>query len=185
MRPALWPQYPLDTAFACGPVLQLGIAVLCLFSRKRGLSLWLLLWLALNLIVYRIGLATEGWRYPYSCLGPVMNALNLSPLRADIFMGAMCFSLIAGSVTLLWLGHKRDLAERFQKMASRLVAGTSDFPFQTSAGRQPVHTAKRTSRCANRKISRCLVSFAGVTSNFPPMPSGKRCPVRTAKGTSL
>lgn len=98
-------------------ILELIVALHYLFSRQRTLSRWLLLWLTVNLAVYRIGGWSAGWPHPYSYLGQMMHSLNLSPLRADIFMASMLLLLFSGGMATLLLERKTDLAKRFQKMS--------------------------------------------------------------------
>ncbi len=46
-------------------LLELIVAMFCLFTTRRTLSLWLILWLVAQFAIYRIGLRQMGWSHPY------------------------------------------------------------------------------------------------------------------------
>ena len=50
-------------------ILELAIGSICLFGKSQKLKLGLIAWLAMNFVVYRLGLRWMGWRKPCSCLG--------------------------------------------------------------------------------------------------------------------
>jgi hypothetical protein len=82
-------------------LLELGIAVDCLFGKTEKRSLTLVAWLATNFLVYRIGLWWVGWRKPCGCLGNLTDALHLSPQSADTIMKGLLAYLLIGSYALL------------------------------------------------------------------------------------
>ena len=82
---------------------QLLVAAVCLFTRKRALGLGLIAWLAVNFLVYRIGLWTEGWHQ--SC-GFLLELLSPSLRTADLFECVSAALLLASSGAALWFGKQ-------------------------------------------------------------------------------
>lgn len=101
---------------------QLLVAALCLFTNRRTLSLWLAAWLAVNFLMYRIGLWTMGWHHPYGWLQGLMNSLNISPVRADVVSFGTTGLLLFGSLTLLWYSRRVANGESL-KMACPACGG--------------------------------------------------------------
>lgn len=88
-------------------VLELVIAGICLFAKSQTLKLGLIVWLATNFVVYRLGLWWIGWHKPCSCLGNLTDALHLKPEVADNIMKVTLAYLLLGSYgLLLWQWRK-------------------------------------------------------------------------------
>jgi RNase P subunit RPR2 len=96
---------------------ELLLALLCLFTRKRGITFALLAWLALNLIVYWFGLWSMGWPYHYGYVGPLVNSLDISPFRAGVVMLAVLGFLLLGSGIAPWLERRSKQAAETLKMS--------------------------------------------------------------------
>lgn len=92
---------PLRYVLLLFGLLELVAAWLCLFTRKRTLSLGLVAWLVVNFAVYRIGLWTMGWPHPWIFIGGLTNAFNISPFLADAILFQVALYLLAGSAILL------------------------------------------------------------------------------------
>jgi hypothetical protein len=81
---------------------EIVIALVCFFSKRQTLALWLVAWMSTNFLVYRIGLWWMDWHRPCSCLGSLTDALHLSPQVADNIMKVILAYLLAGSYGLLF-----------------------------------------------------------------------------------
>jgi hypothetical protein len=92
---------------------ELAVAGVCLFTRRRNLSLGLTAWMATNFLAYRAGLWFLGWQRPCSCLGNLTDALHIPPHAADVTMKIILLYLLAGSygnLICLWkLGSRVHL----------------------------------------------------------------------------
>jgi hypothetical protein len=90
-------------------LVELLIAFFCLFTGRRGLSIWLVAWLSSNFLLYRIGLCWVGWHHPCSCMGSLAGMLHLSDQVADSIMKGVLAYLLIGSYGMLlwewWLGR--------------------------------------------------------------------------------
>lgn len=65
-------------------IVELGVATICVIWRAQVVSSFLIGWLALNFLLYRLGLWSLDWHLPRGYLGNLTNYLNLSPETADI-----------------------------------------------------------------------------------------------------
>ena len=82
-------------------VMEILVALVCLFSRHQAVATTLVAWLATIFLVYRLGLFWMDWRRPCGCLGNLTDALHLSPQTADNIMKVMLAYLLVGSYLLL------------------------------------------------------------------------------------
>lgn len=91
----------LGTLFGRVGSLEVAVALLCLFSRRVGLSVVLLLWLGASFVVYRLGLWWVGGPRYCGCPGTMTGALRLSPAAADLALKlALAYLLVGGRVAL-------------------------------------------------------------------------------------
>jgi hypothetical protein len=116
-------------------IVELAIAGLCLFTSRKQWSLMLIMWLMVNLSVYRIGLWTMGWHHPYWLLGSLMEALNISPLMADGIISLFSAFLLIGSLILLCFGKGDQVAvpnyvDESLKMSCQFCGGHIKFATQ-------------------------------------------------------
>lgn len=116
-------------------IFELLVALLCLLTNKRTLSLGLAVWLAVNFLVYRIGLWSLGWHHPFSWLQGLMNSLNLSPLRADVISLTTVFMLLFCGSAILWFEYQKIQTEQSSKMSCSSCGGHIKFVMQ-NLGRQ-------------------------------------------------
>ena len=85
-------------------VVELGIALVCLFSKRIWLSAALTAWLATSFLMYRLALLWAGYRRPCPCLGNLTDMLHISPQTADTAVKIILGYLLLGSyATLFWL----------------------------------------------------------------------------------
>jgi len=85
-------------------VVELLIALACLFSKRIWQSAALEAWLATSFLIYRIVLLWAGYRKPCPCLGNLTDVLHISPQTADTAMKIILGYLLVGSyATLFWL----------------------------------------------------------------------------------
>lgn len=89
-------------------IIEIIVALLCLFSQKTGLWAALVAWLASGFAAYRFGLSWIGYRGACPCLGTLTSSLHISPQIADIAMKIiLVFLLIASYATLIALWRQK------------------------------------------------------------------------------
>jgi DNA-directed RNA polymerase subunit RPC12/RpoP len=91
----------LRTFFWALAGMALAVALITIFAANLRLKLALVLWLALNLVVYEIGLRSTGAHGAGGYLGSLADTFGLSTRVADVFLKALFLYLLAGSFTLL------------------------------------------------------------------------------------
>jgi hypothetical protein len=85
-------------------VVELGVAVICLFSKNQKVQAGLIALLASNFLLYRFGLYWQGYHNICPCLGSLTDSLHIPPENADIVLKIILAYLLIGSYTsLLWL----------------------------------------------------------------------------------
>jgi hypothetical protein len=92
-------------------ILELGIALVCLFSKRAKLQAGMVAWLATNFILYRVTLVLIGWHRPCPCLGNLTDALHIPPETADNTMKIILAYLFIGSYAtlfLIWRQKRKD-----------------------------------------------------------------------------
>jgi DNA-directed RNA polymerase subunit RPC12/RpoP len=82
----------------------LAVALVCLFGRRISLPLTLILWLSMNLLIYRAGLAYYGMHGGFrGYLGNLSDVFGISPDTADGMLNMMVLYLLIGSsISLLF-----------------------------------------------------------------------------------
>ncbi len=94
--------------------IELGIVGVCLWSKDARLKLYLLAWLSLSFLVYRLGLVVVGYKGPCPCMGNLTSNLHVAPQLADGIMKSILSFLLIGSLTLALLlraDRKRTLPD--------------------------------------------------------------------------
>jgi hypothetical protein len=81
--------------------LELAVASVCFSNKLQTLTLTLIAWLAISLLIYRVGIWGEGWHRPCSCLGNLTDAIHVSPQIADNIMKGVLAYLFIGSYGIL------------------------------------------------------------------------------------
>jgi len=90
--------------FWCAGAIEILASLVCMFGQRLGLKAALVLWLATNFVVYRIGLMWVGGIC--GCLGTLAEPLHLSPATVDASMKIVLAYLVIGSVATLFFLHK-------------------------------------------------------------------------------
>ena len=104
------------TLFRIVGVIELAVALACIFCRRLWFSVGLLAWLATCFLGYRIALILLHYNRPCSCMGNLTDALHISPQTADTAMKIILAYLLIGSyATLFWLWRQRRLAPSMPK----------------------------------------------------------------------
>lgn len=91
-------------------LIELLIAVVCLYNRRSTASVALVGSLATALFVYRSELWWLGAKEPCSCLGSLTETLKIEPQTADTIMKLVLAYLLIGSYTLLFLKWRQNIA---------------------------------------------------------------------------
>ncbi len=110
---------PFRYLFFSAGIIEVGVALVCLFSRKWLLSTLLVAFLAANLLLYRVVLLSIGWTQPCKCMGNMVEALRISPETADLLMKLLLGCLLTGSLTALswmWIYNNRNRRSHSEDM---------------------------------------------------------------------
>lgn len=84
-------------------LVELFIAIFCIFTDKRRLSLLAVTWISTNFLVYRLGLWFIGWHRPCGRMGNLTDLPHISPRLADNMMkGVLAYLLLGSYGILLW-----------------------------------------------------------------------------------
>jgi DNA-directed RNA polymerase subunit RPC12/RpoP len=108
---------------------ELAVALICLFGRRIFLQLALVLWLSINLIVYRFGTA-GGFR---GSIGNLSDVFGISADTADDLLKILVLCLLTGSflsLLWLWMQKKSDDANGYLKTSCSSCGGHIRFATQ-------------------------------------------------------
>lgn len=105
-------------------VVEVVIALVCLFSSRPSLRLGLVAWLGTIFVIYRLGLLWMNWQRPCSCLGNLTDALQISPQTADNIMKVVLAYLLIGSYGLLiWQWRQNRMTRSTNELQSAAQTG--------------------------------------------------------------
>jgi hypothetical protein len=93
---------PFRYVFLTAGLLELFVAIICIFGKRVGLQISLVAWLATIIFIYRVGLLLVNYHKPCACLGNLTDALNISPQTADTAMKIILAYLLIGSYAALF-----------------------------------------------------------------------------------
>jgi hypothetical protein len=124
-------------------VLELAVALVCLFGRQIWLQASLVFWLAMNLAAYQWALASSGVTNGFKgYLGPLADAFGILPGMVEMALKAAVSFLLLGSFLVLsslavrkFLGSRSTETPEYSKIACPHCAGRIAFP-TSGAGMQ-------------------------------------------------
>jgi hypothetical protein len=107
----------------------LAVAIFCLVGKPSPLKAMLILWLALTVAVFALGIQWNG-HHENAYLGDLANAFSLLPGTAYLFAEIVFAGLLGvGSAALLWFWLGGHMAES-QRMACPYCGGHIEFLMQ-------------------------------------------------------
>jgi hypothetical protein len=109
--------FPFRTTVFLLGFLELLVASFCLFTINRVLCLWLIFWLVLQLMVYRISLWQMSWPHPYALTSIFTDEFFLSARTVDFAISLSGACLVIGGIWMLFNLRSTALAKGFLKMA--------------------------------------------------------------------
>jgi len=166
---------PLRNAALVATVLELAVAAVCLFTRKTLLASGLVGWLALNFIVYRVGLWTMGWHHPYTSVFWLTDGFGFSPRMADWIQAAITAYLLAGSSMVICKLQGR-MGGRL-KMSCPSCGGHVKFAFQNVGQQIPCPHCKTTITLRKPdEILKMSCFFCKEHIEFPAHALGQKMP---------
>jgi DNA-directed RNA polymerase subunit RPC12/RpoP len=119
----------------------LAVALICIFTRQTQLKLTLILWFALNLVVYEVGLQWAGAHGARGYLGTLADTFDFSTGTVDTVLKTSFLYLLVGSSALLvwsWLQKFTvETEEAFFKTACIHCGGKIKFPTQNLGQKIP------------------------------------------------
>jgi hypothetical protein len=83
-------------------LLELIVALICLFGGQMRLQAGLVASLATSFFIYRVALSLSAYHGPCHCLGDLTDALYISPQTADTAMKIILAYLLIGSYGILF-----------------------------------------------------------------------------------
>lgn len=86
-------------------LLELAVAAYLLFGRNARIKLWLLAWLGVNFLLYRLALAWIAPGKPCPCLGTLAERLPLRPDKVDLLLKLVILYMLGGSLFFLLFGR--------------------------------------------------------------------------------
>lgn len=103
----------------------LGVALTCIFAKNSRLKLALVLWFALNLVVYEFGLYSTGAHGARGYLGALSDTFGLSTGTADTVLKALFLYLLTGSFALLvWSWRQKPVKN--EKVLPKNIASADE-----------------------------------------------------------
>jgi hypothetical protein len=115
---------PLRYAVLLVGVVELAVALLCLFGKRVGLQVGCVAWLAVNYLVYRIGAHSMNAHHLATAVGSLTDPLQLTRgVTGAMVAFAPAFLLAGGSASTVWLwlgnrlSNRRREDEKFVKMS--------------------------------------------------------------------
>jgi hypothetical protein len=159
---------------------ELLVASLCLFTKRQGLSLALVCWLALDWVAYRVGLWTMGWPHPWVYVADLTDWLRVSPFLADSILLATALYLLIGSALLLLLpaGKLAALPERADcfKMSCPACGVHIQFATHDVGQKIPCPHCQATVTLRKPDLLKTVCFFCKEHIEFPPHAIGTKIP---------
>jgi hypothetical protein len=93
---------------------EIAISFILLFTNRKSLGLGLAAWVSANLLTYRVGLWTMGWRHSS---GFTIEPLGFSLRATDEMTIVFSTLLLIGSCAVLWAERGRFQSIEFPKMS--------------------------------------------------------------------
>jgi prepilin-type N-terminal cleavage/methylation domain-containing protein/prepilin-type processing-associated H-X9-DG protein len=157
--------------------LSLAGAWLCLFTNRTAGALLFVAWLAVNFLIYRIGLLTDGWPHPVFAWFYLADGFGFSPRTADALVWSAAIFLLAGSLAALWVLRRARIAAGFLKAFCPACGGHVKFPFQ-NLGRQTACPHCRTTITLSSlgQTLKMTCVLCGGRVEFPVHAAGQKIP---------
>jgi hypothetical protein len=175
----------MRTLFWAVAFVELTVGLLCLGETRVWLKLSLVLWLALNIGVYQVGVRWSGLTHDFSVyLGTLARAFGLTPRFTYWILNLVYLYLFIGSsASLMWLWVR---SRNHLKMACGQCGGHIEFHVRGIGQRTacPHCAAEITLHAPPEGTSsnaESASSLAKTTSNSLPTLSGKESPTRTGR----
>lgn len=172
---------PVRTLFWILGSLAAAVALVCLFGKRLSLQLFLLSWLALNLLVYRAGVGSSLTGY----LDDVADVFGLSLPVANSLTLVLAWYLLAGGLfSLLWLVKSTKAAEAdakandYLKTACPHCGGHVKFPSRDGGRRIPCPHCRQELVLPKSALLKMACYFCQGHIEFPAHASGTKmaCP---------
>jgi hypothetical protein len=89
------------TLLLCVGLVEIAVSAFCFLLANKTACLALVIWIAVNFLLYRIGLVIAGWHRPCPCLGNITQFIHISPATAELFTKLSLAYLFIGSSAFL------------------------------------------------------------------------------------
>lgn len=155
------------------------VALICFFGKNIFLPAYLLLWLSVCYLVFRIGLFWNGCYGLTGYLGSFTYTFGITPGAASGISDLLFAYFFVGSFLAIWIGRRLPHPIEFQKMACPACGRRIRFPLENLGQKVecPSCEAKITLRKAN-EILKMSCFFCKEHIEFPAHAQGQRikCP---------
>jgi hypothetical protein len=153
--------------------MSLPVACLCLFTQRTKLGLMLALWVAVNFIVYRLGLWSMGLRHTS---GFLISPLGLSLPVTDRLMCASAIGVLLAGVAGLWLGKPRKARVEMFKMACPACGTHIQFASPNLGRKIPCPQCQVTITLRKPDLLKMACFFCHEHIEFPAHAIGEKMP---------
>jgi hypothetical protein len=175
---------PITNLFWIIGGLELLIALICLFGKQVILQVALVFWLAMNFIVYQIGLWLTGISGGFKgYLGDMSAAFGISCGTADMMLKTMVLYLFTGSsLSLLWLWTKKESGDARSntngclKTCCPACGGHITFPSQNLGQKIPCPHCQMTITLRKPENLKMACFFCKGHIEFPVHAIGEKIP---------
>jgi ribosomal protein S27E len=129
--------FPFRDSILLIGIVEVIVAMFCLFGNGRVWIAGLIAWVVADVMAYRTGLWCMGWPHPYPCLFYLINALYISPAKADGLLMIACGCLLGGSVAILLDSWRIRNASEFMKISCSQCGGHIKFSIKNFGQKIP------------------------------------------------
>jgi hypothetical protein len=167
----------MRTLFWILGALGLAVAAVCIFAGNPRLKLALVLWFALNLVVYERGLQSSGTHGARGYLGTLAATFSLSTSTADMVLKALFLYLLIGSSALLvWLMFTVKMEKTFLKTTCAHCGGHIAFSARNLGQKIPCPHCQATITLRKPDLLKMSCYFCQEHIEFPTHAIGEKIP---------
>lgn len=107
---------PFQYFFLIAGLIELFVAIVCLFGKNEQATALLLAWLSTCFLIYRVGLWWMDWKGPCKCLGNLTDWLHVTPSTADLLIKTILIYILVGSYSIIFFRRTSKLIGSILKL---------------------------------------------------------------------
>lgn len=154
------------------------MALICFFSERPALPIFLLAWLAFYFWIYRIGLLANGCHDLTGFLGSFTDAFGVPAKAAGIMADAVFIYLLGGSLIVLWAVRRLPPPVQFQRMSCPACGAHVKFAMENLGQQLPCPQCKTAITLRKPENLKMSCFFCHEHIEFPAHAIGEKlkCP---------